>query len=99
MTDSADHLAAAIREVVADAIQAALRANPSPRPQPEPPKPDDNWPPERRLHPLKEVQRKLSIGRSTVYQLVGNGQLPSVTIGSRRFVTAAALNAYIEGLK
>jgi excisionase family DNA binding protein len=100
MPDSADHLAAAIREVFADAVQAALTANssPRPRPRPEPPTPVDEWPPERRLHPIKEIQQKLSIGRSTVYQLVRDGQLPSVKIGRRRFVTTAALNAYIEGL-
>ncbi len=56
------------------------------------------WPPDRILYPLKEVQQRLSIGRSTVYQLMGNGQLPSVKIGRRRFVTAAALETYIEGL-
>lgn len=99
MTDSTDHLAAAIRQVVDDAIQAALRANPPPLPPPELPKPVDEWPPKRKLYPLTEVQKKLSIGRSTVYQLVGDGQLPSVKIGRRRFVTAAALDAYVEGLK
>jgi excisionase family DNA binding protein len=99
MPDSADHLAAAIRRVIDDAVYAALRA----QPLPEPPKPFEDkqieWRPERMLYPLKEVQQRLSIGRSTVYQLVGDGQLPSVKIGRRRFVTAAALDAYIEGLK
>jgi excisionase family DNA binding protein len=99
MTDSADHLAAAIRQVVADAVQAALRANPSPQLKPEPPMLVDEWPPGRRLYPIKEIQQRLSVGRSTVYQLVSDGQLPSVKIGRRRFVTAVDLNAYIEGLK
>jgi excisionase family DNA binding protein len=104
MTDSADQLAAAIRRVIDDAMHAALRAQPLPEsPPPEPPKPFEDkqigWPPQRRLYPLKEVQQRLSIGRSTMYQLLGNGQLPSVKIGRRRFVTAAALDAYIEGLK
>ncbi len=101
MTDSADQLAAAIRRVINDAVHAALRAQPLPErpPRPEPPKPVEDWPPERMLDPLKEIQQRLSISRSTVYQLVGNGQLPSVKIGRRRFVTAAALDAYIEGLK
>jgi excisionase family DNA binding protein len=99
MSDSADHLAAAIREVAADAVQAALRANSSPRQQPEPAKPVDKRPPDRRLYPLKEIQQKLSIGRSTLYRLVGEGQLSGVTIGRPRLVTAAALDAYIEGLK
>ena len=106
MTDSADQLAAAIRRVINDAVHAALRAQPLPErpPRPEPPKPVEDkqidWPPERMLYPFKEIQQRLSISRSTVYQLVGNGQLPSVKIGRRRFVTAAAaLDAYIEGLK
>jgi excisionase family DNA binding protein len=98
MTDTADQLAAAIRRVIDDAVEAALRAQPLPAPPPEPPKPVDELPPERMLYSLKEIQRKLSIGRSTVYQLLSDGQLPSVKIGRRRFVTAAALNAYIEGL-
>ena len=108
MPDSADQLAAAIRRVIDDAVRAALRMQPLPQPPPpplppEPPKPaEDNqieWPPERMLYPLKEIQQRLSISRSTVYQLVGDGQLASVKIGRRRFVTAAALAAYIDGLK
>jgi excisionase family DNA binding protein len=108
MPDSADQLAAAIRRVIDDSLRAALRLpqplrQPPPPLPPEPPKPvEDNhieWPPERMLYPLREIQQRLSISRSTVYQLVGNGQLPSVKIGRRRFVTAAALDAYIEGLK
>lgn len=106
MTDSTDQLAAAIRRVIDDAMRAALRAQPLSEPPPplppEPPKPFEDkqieWLPERMLYPLKEVQQRLSIGRSTVYQLVGNGQLPTVKIGRRRFVAAAALNAYIERL-
>src|SRR3982074_1890649 len=99
MTDTADQLAAAIRQVIDDAVHAALRAQPLPAPRPpEPPKPVEEWSPERMLYPLKEIQEKLSVSRSTVYQLLNDGQLPSVRIGRRRLVTAAALNAYIEGL-
>jgi excisionase family DNA binding protein len=100
MTDTADQLAAAIRQVIDDAVQAALRAQPLPAGPPlEAPRPVDEWPPERMLYSLKEIQQKLSIGRTTVYQLMSDGQLPSVTIGRRRFVTAAALGAYIQGLE
>jgi excisionase family DNA binding protein len=100
MTDSADELAAAIRRVINDAVHAALRAQPPPErlPPPEPPKSVEEWPPERMLYPLKEIQQMLCISRTTVYQLLGDGQLPSVKIGCRRFVTAAALDAYVEGL-
>lgn len=101
MSDTAaDHLAAAIRQVIDDAVQAALRAHRLPTPLPrEPPKPVDEWLPERMLYPLNEIQQKLSIGRSMVYQLIADGQLSSVKIGRRSFVTAAALNTYIEGLE
>lgn len=95
MTDSADQLAAAIRQVINEAVQAALKA----QPMQEPPKPIDEWPPEQALYPLKEIQQKLRISRSTVYQLLSDGQLPSVKIGRRRFVTAVALNTYIDGLR
>jgi excisionase family DNA binding protein len=99
MTDSADQLAAAIRQVINDAVQAALKAQPLPAgPPPEAPRPVDEWPPERMLYPLKDIQQKLSIGRSMVYQLIRDGRLPSVKIGRRRFVSAAALSAYIDGL-
>jgi excisionase family DNA binding protein len=95
MTDAADQFAAAIRQVIIDAVQAALKTQQLPaRLPPEPPKPAQEWPPERMLHSLREIQEKLSISRSTVYQLLSDGQLPSVKIGNRRFVTAAALSAY-----
>jgi excisionase family DNA binding protein len=100
MTDSADHLAAAIRDVINDAVRAALRAQPLTQPSPpSAPKTTDESPPERTLHPLTEIQRMLRISRSTVYQLIGDGRLASVKIGRRRFVTAAALGAYVEGLR
>ncbi len=50
------------------------------------------------LYPFNEIQQKLGISRTTVYQLLGDGQLSSIKIGRRRF-TAAALDAFIEGLK
>jgi excisionase family DNA binding protein len=100
MTDTADQLAAAIRQVIDDAVQAALRAQPLPAPRlPEPPKPAQEWPPERMLYPLRELQQKLGVSRTTVYQLLSDVRLPSVTIGRRRFVTAAALSAFIDGLR
>jgi excisionase family DNA binding protein len=99
MTETADQLAAAIRQVINDAVQAALKAQQLPAPlPPDPSKPVDEPPPVRVLYPLREIQQKLGVSRSTVYQLLSDGQLPSVKIGRRRFVTAAALTAYIEGL-
>jgi excisionase family DNA binding protein len=99
MTDTADRLAAAIRQVISDALQAALKSHHPPERLPkEPPKPVDELPPARLLYPLKGIQQKLGVSRTTVYQLLSEGLLPSVTIGRRRFVTAAALSAYVEGL-
>jgi excisionase family DNA binding protein len=99
MTDAAEQLAAAIRQVVNEAVEAALQGQVAVEPPPpEPPKAVDQWPPERMLFSLKEVQHRLSVSRTTIYELIGGGQLPSVTIGRRRFVTAAALGAYVEGL-
>lgn len=36
------------------------------------------------------------IGRTTTYQLIKSGELPSVTIGRRRFVAVQDLDAYVE---
>jgi excisionase family DNA binding protein len=101
MTDTADQLAAAIRQVINDAVQAALRAQQQlpARMPPESPKPVDELRLARVLYPLKEIQQKLGVSRSTVYKLLSDGQLPSVKIGRRRFVTADALSAYIEELE
>lgn len=50
------------------------------------------------LYSVQDVQNKLRIGRSTLYNLLKVGRLPSVKIGRRRFVAAAALNDYVRGL-
>jgi excisionase family DNA binding protein len=99
MTDSADHLAAAIRQVIDDAVEAALKAQRRPAPlQSIALKTVDERPPERMLYSLKELQQRLCVSRTTIYQLLSDGLLPSVKIGSRRLVTATALSAYVEAL-
>ncbi|ORA47290.1 hypothetical protein BST22_20170 [Mycolicibacterium chubuense] len=50
------------------------------------------------LYSVKEIQSKLSVSRSTLYHLLDEGQLPSVRIGRRRFVTAAALTEFVKAL-
>jgi excisionase family DNA binding protein len=95
MTDSADHLAAAIRQIVKESVEVALRAQPPTSPPPPPPVVP---PADRMLYSVKEVQMKLGIGRSTVYHLLNDRHLASVRVGSRRFVTAAALTDYVQGL-
>ncbi|SFO14714.1 DNA binding domain-containing protein, excisionase family [Actinomadura madurae] len=37
------------------------------------------------------------ISRTTTYELIRSGELPSVTIGRRRFVAVADLDAFVEG--
>lgn len=36
------------------------------------------------------------IGRTTTYKLIKSGELPSVTIGRRRFVASQDLDEYVE---
>lgn len=99
MTDSADHLAVAIRQIVEESVDAALRAQPQRMPSPpEPPRSLDQPTGDRLLYSVQDVQNKLRIGRSTLYNLLKVGRLPSVKIGRRRFVAAAALNDYVRGL-
>lgn len=45
-----------------------------------------------------EVRKLIPIGRSKYYELIGSGDLRSVKIGRRRFVTEQAVADYISGL-
>ncbi|BBZ74139.1 helix-turn-helix domain-containing protein [Mycobacterium paraseoulense] len=38
------------------------------------------------------------VSRTTVYELVNNGELVKVNIGRRGFITAKSLSAYVERL-
>jgi excisionase family DNA binding protein len=44
------------------------------------------------------VMARLGIGRTKLYELIDSGELRSVKIGSRRFVTGAALDDFITRL-
>jgi excisionase family DNA binding protein len=48
------------------------------------------------LHTVNESCERLRISRDTLYQLIRTGELPTVKIGKRRFVTATALDEFIE---
>ncbi|KKN75243.1 hypothetical protein LCGC14_0382420 [marine sediment metagenome] len=48
---------------------------------------------------VKEAARRLSLARSTVYQLVVAGQIESITIGRARRIPLDALTAYIDRLR
>ncbi len=55
--------------------------------------------PERLLYPLSEVRQRLGgISRTTLYSLLGSGDLVPVKIGSRSFIPAATLDAFVERL-
>lgn len=41
-------------------------------------------------------QRLGGLGRTSVYHLIKSGELPSVTIGRRRFVADQDLDAFVE---
>ena len=47
----------------------------------------------------QEAARRLSLARSTVYQLVLTGELESIKIGRSRRVLASSLTDYIERLR
>lgn len=51
-----------------------------------------------RLLTEKEVRERIPIGHSKYYELIGSGELRSVKIGRRRFVTEQAVAEYIDGL-
>jgi excisionase family DNA binding protein len=46
----------------------------------------------------EEAAELLSVGRTTVYDLIRLGALPSVKIGKARRVPAAAVRVYVERL-
>ncbi|WP_280256154.1 helix-turn-helix domain-containing protein [Nocardia wallacei] len=45
-----------------------------------------------------EVRERIPIGHSKYYELIGSGELRSVKIGRRRFVTEQAVADYIDSL-
>lgn len=50
------------------------------------------------LIPLSDAQKKLGIGRTTLYELRKSGQLKTVPIGRRRFISSAELDSFIHSL-
>lgn len=51
---------------------------------------------DRDLYTIEEAREQLGrISRNTIYDLLRNGELASVHIGRRRFISAAALEAFI----
>jgi excisionase family DNA binding protein len=46
----------------------------------------------------EQAARRLSLGRTRLYQLIGEGSLASVRIGKLRRIPTRALQAYVDGL-
>jgi excisionase family DNA binding protein len=45
-----------------------------------------------------EAARRLSLGRTRLYQLLGSGELASVQVGKLRRIPTRALRDYVDGL-
>jgi len=50
------------------------------------------------LFKVEEAARVLSIGRTTVYELIASGALRSIRINSSRRITRAALEEFVNAL-
>lgn len=51
------------------------------------------------LYPLADCAAILGVRRSTIYQLIKQGEIRTVHIGSRHLATAESLEAYVDRLK
>lgn len=53
----------------------------------------------KRLLPIPDAMRMLGdIGRTKAYELINDGEITKVNIGSRSFITAESLEMYLERL-
>ena len=50
------------------------------------------------LYTPTEAAKLLSIGRSSLYELMADGTIPSVKIGSSRRIRRTDLEAYVDSL-
>jgi excisionase family DNA binding protein len=110
MSDAADRLAQAIRDVINEAVRAAAvrQERPTPAParaveRPEIPQDDfllcpwRNKKHMRHLLPVKEARHQLGgISPTTFYALVKDGELSLIKIGRRSFVQAEDLDDFVR---
>lgn len=48
---------------------------------------------------MAEAAALLSVGRTTIYELIGSGSLRTIKIGSRRLVARRDLEDFVAGLR
>lgn len=48
---------------------------------------------------IAEARHLLRIGHTTIYKLLGSGELESIKIGGARRIPRAALDAFVQGLR
>ncbi len=59
----------------------------------------DTTPDEQLLVPISDTCTRLGgISRTTVYELINRGELVKVNIGTRGFITAESIAAYVDRL-
>jgi excisionase family DNA binding protein len=88
VSDAAERLAQALRDLVNEAAQVSVVRDLHPTPSPDV---------RRRLITVVEARNQLGgISRTTFYELVKAGELATVKIGRRTFVAASELDAYIS---
>jgi excisionase family DNA binding protein len=84
-----------IRQLLVELHELIEVAIPS-RVEPVPRPPLDDPP---HLLPIPEASDRLGIGRTTLWGLIRDGQIPTVTIGRRRLIAEADLQAYVARLR
>jgi hypothetical protein len=52
----------------------------------------------RALYPIKEAEVILSTSHAQIYRLINAGKLDARKIGTRSFITAASLDAFLSSL-
>jgi len=56
-------------------------------------------PTDRLAYSPSETAKLIGIGRTTLYELIGNGSLETVKLGSRRLITRAAIDRLLAANK
>jgi excisionase family DNA binding protein len=54
---------------------------------------------ELKLLSIEAASTRLSLGRSTVYDLIKKGEFKAVYIGTRRLITSTEIDRYIQNLE